>query len=586
MGHYARGDFKSRLLRRLSAYTVITLVALLSALPTAAASPARVRVPPGFANTACSLSRSSDLITHGLAKLKIAETPAAQTRVADGISGLYSLACESPTIASLLGNWGVENSTLDLYGSGDSGVMFANLSVNWATWTNGAEIVHEEYLSENLRSNSFAGPFTSSTLAMGKFGGSTVSENWAGWEFQGASSATQLFEANAWTKTVSMSQALSQQVDPPDTSADSAAAVWTGLAPQQKGLGNLLQTGYAYDASASGASWCAGFSGSCDYGLWWEYLPNPPYPYSGHPTVHVGDILEEDNAVVQWPDTYMSDIYDVTTTQQWTNTQTIPSWTPLYATYIVEAPFIPSGTFVYLSQIADFGGHPINFEDGYICTAYACPLGTQVWLSTAYGNNWYDTYQLSQAPGAANTNQNYVSGSKDYWGKSASYPQVAWSTSEYNYCDLNPGLPRCQPGGGGCVGYGTPILTPNGYVPVQQLRPGDIVEEFNFSSLHLTRGSLVSANSTPASQLIDVNRGLLYLTPTDQPIYIQNRTFLGWLNDPRNLTVVDSIFDPITLSWIPVTNVTLLDHKGTVYDVVTSGFNNFVADGALLDIKT
>lgn len=72
---------------------------------------------------------------------------------------------------------------------------------------------------------------------------------------------------------------------------------------------------------------------------------------------------------------------------------------------------------------------------------------------------------------------------------------------------------------------------------------------------------------------------------TDQPIYIENATFVGWLHDPQNLTISDRIFDPVTRGWIPVTSVTLVDHKSVVFDVVTSASNNFVADGVLLDLK-
>ena len=86
--------------------------------------------------------------------------------------------------------------------------------------------------------------------------------------------------------------------------------------------------------------------------------------------------------------------------------------------------------------------------------------------------------------------------------------------------------------------------------------------------------------------MIDVNHGLLYLTPTDQPIYIANNTFLGWLHDPRNLTTADQIYDPVAQGWIPVTSVVLVHHRATVFDVVTSGVNDFVANGTLLDRKT
>jgi hypothetical protein len=139
--------------------------------------------------------------------------------------------------------------------------------------------------------------------------------------------------------------------------------------------------------------------------------------------------------------------------------------------------------------------------------------------------------------------------------------------------------------GGGCVALGTPILTPTGYVPVQKLRVGEAIKEYNFASQRLVQGTLLSDNTTNVSQLIDINNGWLYVTPTEQPIYIENSTFVGWLHDPQNLTTSDSVLDPVTNMWVHVTSVRLVPDSTVVFDVVTSGANNFVANGALLDIK-
>jgi hypothetical protein len=140
--------------------------------------------------------------------------------------------------------------------------------------------------------------------------------------------------------------------------------------------------------------------------------------------------------------------------------------------------------------------------------------------------------------------------------------------------------------GGGCVAFGTPILTPTGYASVQSLKAGDAVEEYNFASQHLVQGTFLSGNTTNVTQLIDVNNGWLYVTPTEQPIYIENGTFVGWLHDPQNLTTSDRILDPVTYKWVSVTSVELIVDHTVVFDVVTNGANNFVANGALLDLKT
>jgi hypothetical protein len=40
---------------------------------------------------------------------------------------------------------------------------------------------------------------------------------------------------------------------------------------------------------------------------------------------------------------------------------------------------------------------------------------------------------------------------------------------------------------GGCVAQGTLILTPNGYVQVQNLRPGQSIEEYDFATRNPSR---------------------------------------------------------------------------------------------------
>ncbi len=253
-------------------------------------------------------------------------------------------------------------------------------------------------------------------------------------------------------------------------------------------------------------------------------------------------------------------------------------------------------------QIPEFS--PINFENGYLSTQPpGCGFctGGEVQLATAYANGWYNSYQLSQACASGtwynqdcsgnnlNTNENWVTGTNYFGNSSQSWPQITWANSKFDWCLMNSGQQvRCDTGGGGggCVAYGTPILTPAGYVPVQDLKAGNAVVEFNFSSGRLVQGTFLSGDVTDVHRLIDINHGWLYLTPTDQPIFVKNETFAGWLHDPQNLTTSDSIFDPVTQSWIHVMSVTLVTHSTKVYDVVTTGANNYVANGALLDIKT
>ncbi|HTT14443.1 MAG TPA: hypothetical protein VMG81_01505 [Thermoplasmata archaeon] len=374
---------------------------------------------------------------------------------------------------------------------------------------------------------------------------------------------------------------------------DSVAAVWVGLSGVEGGGDGLLQTGYTYDASNPSHGWCASFANSCDYGLWWELVGNQngtlpsegPYPYSGDPTLSQGDLVYEEVGLVNYPDQYWTSITDHTHTYQWTNFITIPTtdyFTPEDAQTIVEAPIVPTGP--YIAQIPGFS-NPIPFEDGYICSAYDCPLGSTIDLSEAYNNSWYDTYWLEQARGVSNTGVSFASNSPDFFGHDSWYPEVTWISSRYDWCYNNPYYAQCSGRGGGCIAQATPILTPNGYVPVQSLRPGEPVQEYNFSSDRLVTGSLVSANSTSVGALIVINHGLLELTPTDQPVFMRNATYVGWIRDPQNLTTADSIYDPVSQSWIQIVNVALVKRSATVYDVITTAENDFVANGALLDVK-
>ncbi len=159
-------------------------------------------------------------------------------------------------------------------------------------------------------------------------------------------------------------------------------------------------------------------------------------------------------------------------------------------------------------------------------------------------------------------------------------------TDQWNYTYTNLGITDQYGGGGGCVAWGSPILTPNGYIPIQDLKKNSVVEEYDYGTNSLVTGTLLYKNVTRVQQIVQINEGLLNLTPIDQPIYIKNSTFQGWMRSPENLTVGDQIFNPVNDGWINVTNVSLINEKVKVYDVVTSGFNNFIDNGILLDTKT
>lgn len=140
--------------------------------------------------------------------------------------------------------------------------------------------------------------------------------------------------------------------------------------------------------------------------------------------------------------------------------------------------------------------------------------------------------------------------------------------------------------GGGCVAQNTLILMADGTTrKVQSLKVGDILEGYDYQTHNLTSVELYNITETSVNQLLVINNGLLKLTPTDQPIYMRNATYTGWLINPQDLKVGDQIFSPTTGSWITITSLTYEIGNFKVYDVRTTPFNNFIANGILLDIK-
>lgn len=160
------------------------------------------------------------------------------------------------------------------------------------------------------------------------------------------------------------------------------------------------------------------------------------------------------------------------------------------------------------------------------------------------------------------------------------------------FCDYGCGSPSppqssycCRSGGGyggGCVAEDTPILTDHGYVPVQKLKPGDIVIGYDLSSGELVQLHLISNKATLQTSMVDINNGELLLTSTDQPMYVHNSTYTGWERDPQNLKVGDYIFNAIYGQWVPIRSAHAVSDSTVVYDIVDGGVKNFVANGYLL----
>jgi len=141
-------------------------------------------------------------------------------------------------------------------------------------------------------------------------------------------------------------------------------------------------------------------------------------------------------------------------------------------------------------------------------------------------------------------------------------------------------------GGGGCVAVGTNILTPGGWAQVQALTVNETVKEYDPLRGVMFTGEVLYINMSTVNSTLIINNGLLNLTLTEQPIWMRNSTYTGWLSDPQNLTTSDQIWDPFNVTWVSITSLVVGHFPTTVYDVVTSThWNDFIANSILLDMK-
>ncbi len=134
---------------------------------------------------------------------------------------------------------------------------------------------------------------------------------------------------------------------------------------------------------------------------------------------------------------------------------------------------------------------------------------------------------------------------------------------------------------GGCVLMGTLITTPSGEKRVELLSQGDTVLGYNVTSGSWVKESVVTNTATSVNGVLSINDGLLVVTVTEQPLYVQNGTWTGWVRDPQNLSVGERVLDPSTGSWITLTSLQMLYGTYTVYDLRVTAPKDFVANGVL-----
>jgi hypothetical protein len=140
--------------------------------------------------------------------------------------------------------------------------------------------------------------------------------------------------------------------------------------------------------------------------------------------------------------------------------------------------------------------------------------------------------------------------------------------------------------GGGCLASGTLVLTSAGEVSVNTLSVGGTVKGYNLTSHSMPTENITGITTTTGDNyLVDINNGQLQVTALDQPIYILNASFTGWLTDPQNLTPGEFVKDPTNGNWIPITNLTTTSGSVTVYDLQVSGLGTFIVGDPILTEK-
>ena len=136
---------------------------------------------------------------------------------------------------------------------------------------------------------------------------------------------------------------------------------------------------------------------------------------------------------------------------------------------------------------------------------------------------------------------------------------------------------------GPCVRSGTPTLLPDmSTVKVDKVEEGDTVMGYNLSTGQLVPVQVTGNSFRHVDQILSINNGLLDATPTDQPIYVRNGTWEGWVADASHLAVGEQVFLPASGGWANITRLETLSGNFKVFDLRTDGPHNFIANGVLV----
>ncbi len=259
----------------------------------------------------------------------------------------------------------------------------------------------------------------------------------------------------------------------------------------------------------------------------------------------------------------------------WPNTQaTSSTTTPNAATVAsldltIPTPSIIQGTVTNANTGAAIYNAQVNIAEPY-------PPGATIGPTT----NSYGVYSVTA--GMLGT-YSFNVGATGYNSASGSLSVSAWGTTYTKYFALTP---TSGGGGGGCILSGTPIaLAGGGTKAVNKLRVGDAVLGYDTTTGAWVPETVTQDSFSFVNRALSIDNGLLVTTLTDQPLYVQNGTWTGWVHDPQNLSLGEQLFVPSTGAWVRVASLQVLTGNFKVYDLRVTAPNNYVANGVLVGDK-
>ena len=137
-------------------------------------------------------------------------------------------------------------------------------------------------------------------------------------------------------------------------------------------------------------------------------------------------------------------------------------------------------------------------------------------------------------------------------------------------------------GGGGCIAGTDQIQLYSGaYANASDISVGEYINGYdNASGTHIPlRVTLITTSNTSVMEWINGNLGI---TPYDEPIYIRNSTYTGWVKDPLVVKKGWYVYSP-GKGWIAVDSVTYTFGNYEVYNIYANGTDTYQVNGYLLD---